>query len=129
MSLIDTTILSVNAPLNSDSMMGFASIEHFLANDHAFQCTGNPEAIRLMRGALRRLRTVVGISRSLEGVAARPDPSWMIGEYRWMIGELRGAREAREAPDLDELSGAVLDSGRATRVLLETGRWLEGLGG
>jgi triphosphatase len=109
--------------------MGFASLEHFLANDHTFRCTGNPEALRRMRGAIRRLRTVVGMSRSLEGVAALPDPSWLLGEYRWMIGEPREAREAREARDLHELSGAVLDSDRATRVLLETGRWLEGLGG
>ncbi len=103
--------------------LGFAALEHFLANDHAFRRTGSPEALRGMRGAMRRLRALVGVSRAIDGVEAPVDPARLLGEYRWAIRELRGAR------DVEALAAEVLDSRRLARLLLETGWWLEGLGG
>jgi len=127
------------------------NLAHLLANERAARDGQDPEGVHQIRLALRRLRSVLALFRS---VLPREIADRLNEEFRWLAGELADARNldvfldellrpAQEAfpaePDLALLESraraargaayervrAALETARYTALLLEVGRLVE----
>jgi inorganic triphosphatase YgiF len=114
----------------------------------------SPEGVHQARVALRRLRSVLGLLRTLAGSAALES---FAAEARWLAGSFGAARDcdifvgetltaiAAALPEIDGFAGldrvagerrregyaaarAAIASERASRFMLELGGWIEGSG-
>lgn len=67
-----------------------SSLGQFLANQDCLVETGDPEALHQMRVALRRLRSAIGIFKTITDT---PDTALLRQELRWLQGPLGAARD------------------------------------
>ena len=148
----DQPVLDPGAPLDETlTAILSGAHRHLLQSLPAAEDGQNPEGVHQARVALRRLRSIFGLMRS---VAASPSLETFRAEAKWLADRLAAARDAdifvnetlrsieRSLPDLDGFTDlrkvaevkrsdgyaaarAALAEQRTGRFLLELGGWIE----